>query len=74
MNDADLSTADGVPILRSWQLFHRVKQERVAGNDIMPALMADAERQRLSIYLYDGLDAIAARAAKDHPRLRVAGA
>lgn len=78
VNHADLSTADGMPILCSLQLFHCVKQERMAGNDIMPALVADAERQGLSIYLYAGkqevLDAITARAAKDHPRLRVAGA
>ena len=31
-----------MPVLRSLQHFHKVEQERVAGNDIMPALLAKA--------------------------------
>ncbi|MFT3886348.1 MAG: WecB/TagA/CpsF family glycosyltransferase [Flavobacteriales bacterium] len=77
VNGADLATADGMPMLKALNLFHGTKQERVAGNDIMPALLAEAERQGLSVYLYGGeqrvLDTIVARVAKDHPALRIAG-
>ena len=77
VNNADLATPDGVPILRSMQLFHRVPQERVAGNDIMPALMAEAARCGLAVYLYGGTDEvqdrIKERAAREMPELRFAG-
>ncbi len=77
VNGADLATADGMPVLRTMQLFHRVKQERVAGNDLMPALLARSEQEGLAVFLYGGkqevLDAIVARASREHPRLRIAG-
>lgn len=77
VNNADFATADGMPMLNKLNRTHGLKQERVAGNDIMPALMAEAERQGLGVYLYGGkrevLDSIVARAAKDLPRLRIAG-
>ncbi len=77
VNEADLATADGMPILNRLNALHGLKQERVAGNDIMPALLAEAERQDLSVYLYGGrqevLDTIVARVVKDHPGLHIAG-
>ncbi len=77
VNEADLATADGMPVLRSMQFFHRNGQERVAGNDILPALMQEAERVGLSIYLYGGTEAIQQqvreRAQRDFPDLRFAG-
>lgn len=77
VNGADLATADGTPILRSLNRFRGLKQERVAGNDLMPAVMAEAERQGLSVFFQGGeqsvLDTIVERAAKDFPRLQVAG-
>lgn len=77
VNGADFATVDGMPMRKALNLFHKRRQERVAGNDIMPALMAEAERQGLSIYLYGGkqgvLDTIVARAAVQFPKLRIAG-
>lgn len=77
VNGADLATPDGMPVLRSLQLFHKVRQERVAGNDLLPALFAVAEDEGLSVYLYGGrqevLDAMVERAAREHPGLRIAG-
>lgn len=77
VNEADLATADGMPMLNKLNQVHGLHQERVAGNDIMPALMAEAQEQGLGVYLYGGkqevLDLIVARAAKELPRLRIAG-
>lgn len=77
VNGADLATADGMPILKSLHKFLGVKQERVAGNDLMPAVMAAAEKQGVSVFLHGGeqfvLDAIIARAAKEFPGLQIAG-
>ncbi len=78
VNNADFATADGMPMLNKLNRTHGMRQERVAGNDIMPALMAEAERQGLGVFFYGGkqevLDTIIARSAKDFPRLRIAGA
>jgi hypothetical protein len=50
------ATADGVPVLRVMQLFHKVKQERVAGNDLLPACVgtkaAESRCLRLSVRLF----------------------
>ncbi|HNK85921.1 MAG TPA: WecB/TagA/CpsF family glycosyltransferase, partial [Flavobacteriales bacterium] len=77
VNGADFATADGMPMLNQLNRRHQLGQERVAGNDIMPALMAEAAAQGLGIYLYGGkqevLDLIVARAAKDWPTLRISG-
>lgn len=77
VNDADFATADGMPMLKSLNGFHHIKQERVAGNDIMPAIMAEAERQGLGIFLYGGeqevLDLIVKKASVNFPRLRIVG-
>ncbi len=77
VNEADLATADGMPMLNRLNAAHGLKQERVAGNDIMPALLAEAARLGLGIYLYGGkqdvLDTIVARAAKEYPNARIVG-
>ncbi len=77
VDSADLATADGMPVLKALQFFHGIPQERVAGNDLLPALFRKAEAEGLSIFLYGGkqqvLDMITDRAAKEFPRLRIAG-
>lgn len=77
VNGADLATADGVPMLKSLNKFQGGAQERVAGNDLMPAVMAAAEREGLSVFLHGGqqevLDTIVAKAGKEYPALKIAG-
>jgi len=77
VNKADMATADGMPILYSMQWLAKVKQERVAGNDLMPALLEEAERKGLGVYLYGGkqevLDTIIARTVKEHARSPIVG-
>ncbi len=77
VNEADLATADGMPLLRCLQWFGGERQERVAGNDLMPALLRCAAEQGLSVYLYGGreevLQRIRDRAAHEFPTLRIAG-
>lgn len=78
VENADLATADGMPVLKSIRLFHKLDQERVAGNDIMPAVLAQAEKEGLSVYFYGGsnehLEQIQSKVRKDHPDLNIAGA
>lgn len=78
VNEADIASPDGMPVVRMLNILHRIRQDRVAGNDLLPAVIAGAETSRLSIFLYGSTDAvletIQARIARDHPELRVAGA
>lgn len=78
VNGADLATADGMPLLRCLQWFGGERQERVAGNDLMPAVLGRAAEQGLSVYLYGGreevLERIRDRASRELPALHIAGA
>jgi len=77
VNGADLATADGMPVLKALNSFHGLKQERVAGNDLMPALIERCAQDGLSVYFYGGseetLRRIVERAAREWPQLRIAG-
>ncbi len=77
VNGAELATADGMPILNSLNKLTGTKQERVAGNDLMPAIMAEAEKQDLGVFLQGGeqstLEAIVGRASTEYPALRIVG-
>lgn len=77
VRNADMATADGMPILYSMRWLTKVKQERVAGNDMMPAILSEAERQGLGVFLYGGkqdvLDTILARSAKEQARSPIVG-
>lgn len=77
VDQADFATADGMPVLLVLRRSHRVAQERVAGNDIMPALLAKAAKQGLSVFLYggteDGQQRILERARRELPTLKIAG-
>ncbi|MCB0767968.1 MAG: WecB/TagA/CpsF family glycosyltransferase [Flavobacteriales bacterium] len=77
VNGAEFATADGMPVLKALELFHRVRQERVAGNDLMPALFQEAARRGVGVYLFGGSEdvqqRIVDRAAREIPALRIVG-
>lgn len=77
VNNADFATPDGMPVLNALNRFNGIDQERVAGNDIMPALMKECADRGLSVFFYGGkqevLDLIAEQAAEDLPALEIAG-
>lgn len=77
VNNADFATADGMPVRKALSILQGVKNERVAGNDIMPALLAKAAELGLGVYLYGGKtevqQTIAKRATVDYPGIRFAG-
>lgn len=77
VNGADLATADGMPMLRALNLFHKVGQERVAGNDLMPAVLEEAARRDIGVFLYGGqqqvLERIVSTARSQFPGIRMVG-
>lgn len=77
LNDADLTTPDGRPLSIVMKLINKIDQERVAGMDLLPVLLAEAEKRLKSVFFYgstdDVLDKIREQIGKDFPKLRIAG-
>lgn len=78
INNANLATPDGMPLAKAIKWLYGIKQERVAGMDIMPDLMRECARQNLSIYLYGSTDEILSKiiqkASYNFPNLKICGA
>jgi N-acetylglucosaminyldiphosphoundecaprenol N-acetyl-beta-D-mannosaminyltransferase len=51
---ADVVTPDGMPITWALKLLYKIKQERVAGMDLLPDLLKEAERKKISVFFYGG--------------------
>lgn len=77
VNHATMATPDGMPLARLIRAIYHIPQDRVAGMDLMPSLLKEAEAKSLSVYFYGSteemLQAIVAKANKDHPNLKIAG-
>jgi N-acetylglucosaminyldiphosphoundecaprenol N-acetyl-beta-D-mannosaminyltransferase len=78
VNNADIATPDGMPLAKSLHLLYGIKQERVAGMDLMPDLIAEAGLNGLSIFFFgstdDILSKVTERVGREHPEVKVAGA
>src|ERR1700738_636789 len=77
INNADIITPDGKPLTWGMRILYGIRQERVAGSDILPELLQECEKQNLSIFFYGGsqslLDETSKFLKKQHPGLKVAG-
>jgi N-acetylglucosaminyldiphosphoundecaprenol N-acetyl-beta-D-mannosaminyltransferase len=77
ISDAHLLTADGQSVVWAARLLGHNVPARVAGADLMEALLAHAGRRRYAIYLLGARDevveACVKRATREHPALRIAG-
>ena len=77
VNAADVVTPDGMPLAKSFRLLYGIEQDRVAGMDLLPDLIAEAERRGLSLFFYGSteevLEKIRARIRREHPGVKIAG-
>lgn len=77
IGEAHLLTADGQAVVWAARLLGRRPLTRVAGTDLMEALLAHAAKRGYSVYLLGAKDEIvqacAARARELYPSLRIAG-
>lgn len=68
---------DGMPLVQSLKWLHGIRQDRVAGMDLLPALLSKASCSGLSVYFYGGtqamLDATQTYCQTHFPNLMVAG-
>ncbi|QDT17753.1 WecB/TagA/CpsF family glycosyltransferase [Alienimonas californiensis] len=75
---ADLTLADGTPVVAASRWFGRPVPERVPGSDLVPSLLASAATERpLTVFLLGAgpgvADVAAANVARDTPHARVVG-
>ncbi len=77
LQEADLATADGMPVVFGANVLGVKLGDRVTGADMIPLLAKRAAREGFSIYFLGAEPGVAARAAENlkeqNPDLRVAG-
>ena len=52
VNNATIVAPDGLPLVKSLKLLYGIKQDRIAGLDILPDLFKEIEKYKLGIYIY----------------------
>jgi N-acetylglucosaminyldiphosphoundecaprenol N-acetyl-beta-D-mannosaminyltransferase len=77
LQNVDMATIDGMPLVWGCRWLGSAVNERVAGSDFIPLLASRAAQEGLSIFLLGATPEVAARAAdkllEDHPGLEIAG-
>ncbi len=77
LQEADMTTADGMPLVWASRLLGRPLPGRVTGVDLVTVLAARAVERGYSIYFLGAREGVAARAAqmlqRCHPGLKIAG-
>ena len=54
VNQADLITPDGMPLVFALKALYGIRQDRVAGMDLLPDLLKLAENKNLKVFFYGG--------------------
>ena len=74
---ADMVTPDGMPLNLALRWLYQLKQERIAGPDLMPVLLRESEKRKLKVFFYgctqEVLDTIREKCRVDFPQLEIAG-
>lgn len=78
VNEADITTPDGMPLAKAIKLLYGIDQDRVAGMDLLPDLLSESEKLKILVYFYGGtqamLDETAIYCKENYPDLNIAGA
>ena len=77
VNQADIVTPDGMPLVKALAWLYGIKQDKVSGPDLMPALLLESEKQGLTVYFYGSTDEVLERlkdfCSENYPKLLIAG-
>lgn len=75
--EANIVTPDGMPIMWALKWLYNIKQDRVAGMDLLPDLLKEAEKRELSVFFYGSTQAMLDQTnhfiKNKFPALRIAG-
>jgi N-acetylglucosaminyldiphosphoundecaprenol N-acetyl-beta-D-mannosaminyltransferase len=56
VNNSVITTTDGVPLIWGLRWLHGIRQERVAGMDLLPDLLRAASQQAIPVFFYGGTE------------------
>jgi N-acetylglucosaminyldiphosphoundecaprenol N-acetyl-beta-D-mannosaminyltransferase len=77
VKDAFLVTPDGKPLTWALRILHHIRQERVAGMDILPDLLERSNTETIPVFFYGGKASLLEKAGgflkERYPGLRIAG-
>jgi len=77
VNNADITTPDGMPLVKSLNWFYKIRQERVAGMDLLPDLLRESEEQNIPVFFYGSTTDIISKTVEHireyFPKLHLAG-
>lgn len=77
VNNADMVTPDGMPLAKALYHLYLIKQDRVAGMDLLPDLLGVAEEKNIKVLFYGGTQLMLDKANKfcenKYPNLNVVG-
>jgi N-acetylglucosaminyldiphosphoundecaprenol N-acetyl-beta-D-mannosaminyltransferase len=58
ITNADVVTADGMPLVKSLKLLYGITQDRIAGMDLLPDLLRQCNEMKIAVYFYGSTPAI----------------
>lgn len=77
VNNADIATPDGMPLVKGLKWLYGIKQEKVSGPDLMPILLNEAAQKGLSVFFYGStlevLEKLRLMFGERYPNLKIAG-
>jgi N-acetylglucosaminyldiphosphoundecaprenol N-acetyl-beta-D-mannosaminyltransferase len=77
VNNANLVLADGMPLVKTIGSFYKIKQDRIAGMDLMPDVLREADRNKLKVFFFGTSDellaAIKQKVQQNYPGAEVVG-
>lgn len=77
VNDANLITPDGMPIVKALKWLYGIQQDKVSGPDLMPRLLEEASLQNLKVFFYGSteevLELLKIYCQEKYPSLQIAG-
>ena len=76
LNNAEIVTPDGKPLAWALKFLYGIKQDRVAGMDLLPDLLSEAENQNIPVAFYGGTEEMLNKTnehlRKNYPKLIIA--
>ena len=77
VNQADIVTPDGMPLVKAMAWLYGIKQDKVSGPDLMPVLLLESEKKGLKVYFYGSTDDVLERlkdfCSENYPKLLIVG-
>jgi len=77
VNNANMVTPDGMPLVKGLNMLYGIKQDRVAGMDLLPDLLCVSQKQNINVFFYGGtqemLDKTQEYCAENYPNLNIVG-